>query len=131
MNATATTAASKVAHEEPLEPGVHPQLQSWHEGSERLAFVYSRSMGSLIATGWATVAGMDSKFLRLRTSDGHMLITTVGATFSTEPQRFFSADLLRSHLVPGLSLQLASHDWLFLSSSASPEVLSLPQGGSI
>ncbi|MCA3000380.1 MAG: hypothetical protein ING75_17465 [Rhodocyclaceae bacterium] len=88
-------------------------------------------MGSFIATGWATVSGVDSKFLRLRTSDGHMLITIVGTTFSPEPQRFFSADLLRSHLVPGLSLQLASHDWLFLSSSASPEVLSLPQGGSI
>ena len=130
MHAPATTATSKVTSEEPLEPGTHPQLQAWHRGSERLAFVYSRSMGSFIATGWATVAGVDSKLLRLRTSDGHLLITIVGATFSTEPQRFFSADLLRSHFVPGLSLQLASHDWLFLSSSASPDVLSLPQGGS-
>jgi hypothetical protein len=86
-------------------------------------------MGGLIATGWAVVAKADSKFLRLRTSDGHLLITTAGASASTEPQRFFSADLLRSHLVSGLSLQLASHDWLFLSASAPPEALSLPSGG--
>ena len=131
MNATATTAASNITREEPHEPGAHPQLQSWYRGSERLAFVYSRSMGGFIATGWASVAGLDSKFLRLRTSDGHLLITTAGASFGTEPQRFFSPDLLRSHLVPGLSVQLASHDWLFLSSSAAPEVLSLPQGGSL
>lgn len=94
----------------------------------KLAFVYSRSMGGLIATSWAVVAAVDPKFLRLRTSDGHLLVTTAGAAFSTDPQRFFSADLFRSHLVSGLSLQLASHDWLFLSSSAPPEALSLPNG---
>jgi hypothetical protein len=128
MHAISSTSPSITAQEEPADPGVHPQLRSWLRSGEKLAFVYSRSLGGLIATGWAVVAAVDPKFLRLRTSDGHLLVTTAGAAASTDPQRFFSADLLRSHLVSGLSLQLASHDWLFLSSSAPPEALSLRNG---
>lgn len=128
MNTITSTFPSVTAGEEPADPDVHPQLRSWLRSGEKLAFVYSRSMGGLVATGWALVAAADPKFLRLRTSDGHLLVTTAGATVSTEPQRFFSADLLRSHLVSGLSLQLASHDWLFLSSSAPPDALSLRSG---
>ncbi len=129
MNTGTLASPSLNELQEPPDPDVHPQLHSWRRSGERLAFVYSRSMGGLIATGWAVVAKADSKFLRLRTSDGHLLITTAGSSASTEPQRFFSADLLRSHLVSGLSLQLASHDWLFLSASSPPEALSLPSGG--
>lgn len=129
MNTGTSTSPSVTVLEEPPDPGVHPQLRAWRRSGEKLAFVYSRSMGGLIATGWAVVAKAEPKFLRLRTSDGHLLITIAGAAVSTEPQRFFSADLLRSDLVSGLSLQLASHDWLFLSSSVPPEALSLPSGG--
>ncbi len=129
MNATIAASHSLTARVEPVDPDVHPQLRSWLRSGNKLAFVYSRSMGGFIATGWAGIAALDPKFLRLRTSDGHLLITTAGASFSTEPQRFFSADLLRSHMVPGLSVQLASNDWLFLSSSAPPEALSFRDGG--
>jgi hypothetical protein len=128
MNTITSTSPSVTAGEEPADSDFHPQLRSWLRSGERLAFVYTRSMGGLIATGWAVVAASDQKFLRLRTSDGHLLVTTAGVTVSTEPQRFFSADLLRSHLVSGLSLHLASHDWLFLSSSAPPDALSLRSG---
>jgi hypothetical protein len=73
------------------------------------------------------IAALDERFLRLQTSDSNLLVTIFSATYSTEPQRFFTSDFQHSFLVEGVSLQLENHDWVFLSSSAPPGNLSFGQ----
>lgn len=117
MSVTASAPAPLASTDDASLSLVHPKLLSWFASGTRLAFVYSRSMGGLIATGRATIAALDSDSLRLRTPDGHLLVTTSAASYSTDPQLFFFSNFLRSALVPGLAVQLQSHDWLFLSES--------------
>ena len=102
-------------------------LLAWHNHRLDLAFVYSRSKGGLIVTGRAIIAEFEEAFLRLQTSDSNLLVTTYCATYSTEPQRFFTPDLQSSFLVDGVSVQLQNFDWLFLSSSAPPGNLFVAQ----
>jgi hypothetical protein len=102
----------------------HASLRAWHLNRADLSFVYTRSKGGLIVTGRATISALDERFLRLHATASNLLVTVLGAIYSTEPQRFFAFGFQSSSLIDGISLQLENYDWLFLSVSALPGNLS-------
>ena len=91
------------------------ELRSWRLNQSELSFVYARSMGSLIQTGRAALTRLDSQYLELRSQHTTMLVVVRDAKFSTEPQLFFNSSFTSARYVPGVSISLASFDWLFLT----------------
>jgi hypothetical protein len=104
------------------------KLLQWHQQGTKVAFVYSRSLGGLMQTGHCRLARLVAEFANLESSDCKLMVALSGARYELGPQKFFTANLLGSYFVNGVAVQLANHDWLFLSDEASPTQTLIPGG---
>lgn len=100
-----------------------PELNTWQQLNVELSFVYSRSGGGLMQTGRALITEINATHLTLRASSTTLIVTTLGASFSTEPQLFFNSTFTSSRKIAGVSIGLENFDWLFLTPVVDVELL--------
>jgi hypothetical protein len=96
------------------------QLLRWHEHQQRLAFVYSRSLGGLVHTGQGKLDQLTLDAVTVEAGASKLYIVLAGATYEAGPQLFFTPNLLSRFHVNGVAVRLANHDWLFLSDESLP-----------
>jgi hypothetical protein len=98
------------------------QLLHWHENGQRLAFVYSRSLGGLIHTGQGQLEQLTLDATTIEAGSSKLYIVLAGASYEAGPQLFFTPNLLSRFHVNGVAVRLANHDWLFLSDETLPAI---------
>lgn len=102
------------------------QLVHWHQAHEEVAFLYSRSLGGLIQSGRGRVARLDADWLTIESGACALLIVLGKARYEFGPKMFFSPDLFHRFNVEGVAINLANHDWLFITVDASSPALGYP-----
>lgn len=83
----------------------------------------------MVQTGRTGIASLTEASLTLKGAGASLFVVLGGAKFDHGPQIFFSPNLTSHFHVPGVSIALANHDWLFLSDAAMPGNLSVEELG--
>ncbi len=96
-------------------------LREWQRAGTLLSFVYARSLGGLMQTGHGRITALSEAALTIDAGGSSLFVALAHAKFDDSPQLFFTANYTGNFLVPGVSISLANHDWLFFSADQVPQ----------
>nr|WP_315402006.1 hypothetical protein [uncultured Duganella sp.] len=104
-------------------------LRDWQRAGTVLSFVYARSLGGLMQTGHGRLTALSEAALTIDAGGSSLFVALANAKFDDSPQLFFTANYSANFLVPGVSIGLGNHDWLFFSAEHVPHGVMLARDG--
>jgi hypothetical protein len=96
-------------------------LREWQRTGTVLSFLYMRSLGGLMQTGHGHIAALSETALTIDAGGSSLYVALVNAKYDDSPQLFFTANYSDHFHVPGVSINLGNHDWLFFSADQMPQ----------
>ena len=96
-------------------------LREWQRTGTLLSFVYARSLGGLMQTGHGRITTLSETALTIDAGGSSLFVALANAGFDDSPQLFFTANYSGHFHVPGVSISLGNHDWLFFSADQVPQ----------
>ena len=115
----------------PLKPSAVPalsrtvealaSLRQWQREGTLLSFLYARSLGGLMQTGHGRIAALSDTAMTVDAGGSSLFVVLLDAGYDDSPQLFFTANFSSHFQVPGVSIHLGNHDWLFFSADQVPK----------
>jgi len=95
-------------------------LREWQRAGTVLSFLYARSLGGLMQTGHGRIVSLTDSALTVETGGSSLFVALLDARYDDSPQMFFTPTSSSHFMVPGVSISLGNHDWLFFSADQMP-----------
>lgn len=95
-------------------------LHEWQRAGTVLSFLYARSLGGLMQTGHGRIVSLTDTALTVDAGGSSLFVALADARYDDSPQMFFTPTLGSHFMVPGVSISLGNHDWLFFSADQMP-----------
>lgn len=96
-------------------------LREWQRACTVLSFLYARSLGGLMQTGHGRIVSLTDGALTVDAGGSSLFVVLAEARYDDSPQMFFTPSLNSHFMVPGVSIHLGNHDWLFFSADQMPK----------